>query len=78
AMKVQILRRFARGYGTCSGAYRLMERETGKLCDPCKAKADARGEVARLRQEEAEAAAAAATAGNQGQPGALAESGASQ
>ncbi|KAL0472858.1 hypothetical protein QR685DRAFT_569008 [Neurospora intermedia] len=63
-MKVRILRRLARGYGTCSGDYRLMERETGTLCPRCK------GRAATRREAAAAAAAANAVAmvpGGQGQ-----------
>ncbi|KAK3495304.1 uncharacterized protein B0T23DRAFT_404042 [Neurospora hispaniola] len=65
-MKVRILRRLARGYGTCSGDYRLMERETGTLCPRCKARADA-------RRAAAAANAAAMVPGVQGQEGWMAE-----
>ncbi|KAK1773970.1 hypothetical protein QBC45DRAFT_338731, partial [Copromyces sp. CBS 386.78] len=90
--KVTILKRFARGEGTCSGDYRWMPRETGKLCDPCRIKAVHRREAARSRRLAAAAAveaaaavkaaaaarAAAAMVGDNGQPAALAESVASE
>lgn len=74
-MKVRILRRLARGYGTCSGDYRLMERETGTLCPRCRARADARRAAAAAA---AAANAAAMVPGGQGWEGFMAEGNASQ
>lgn len=58
AMKIEILKRLARGRGTCSGDYRIMERETARLCPVCKARYDAR-----------KTAAAAAAGSEDGQGG---------
>ncbi|KAK3504364.1 hypothetical protein B0T13DRAFT_390583 [Neurospora crassa] len=74
-MKVRILRRLARGYGTCSGDYRLMERETCTLCPRCKGRAAARREAAAAA---AATNAAAIVPGVQGQEGWMAEGHASQ
>ncbi|KAK1773969.1 hypothetical protein QBC45DRAFT_338723 [Copromyces sp. CBS 386.78] len=70
-LKLEILKRLARGRGTCSGDYRIMERETGKLCTACKAKYDSRREKDRVA---AAAAGVAAAAGGEDEQGVVVES----
>lgn len=58
-MNITILKRFARGEGSCSGDYRWMPRETGTLCNLC------RGRTAERREAAGAAAAEAAVDGRQ-------------